>query len=66
MEPGVRSESADVGPRIRVRHYTASGGLWFSGWLFTVGFVHLAFGQTVLALIIWPYYLGVHLGRLVR
>jgi hypothetical protein len=35
------------------------GGLWFGGWLFTIGFAHLSFWKAVLGLIIWPYFLGV-------
>jgi len=34
------------------------GPLWFIGWLFSIGFVKLSFWKAVLALIIWPYYLG--------
>ncbi len=37
----------------------AAGMLWFGGWLFTIGFAHLAFWKAVLALVIWPYFLGV-------
>lgn len=33
-------------------------GVW--GWLFSIGFLHLTFWQGVLAIILWPYYLGVH------
>jgi hypothetical protein len=36
-----------------------SGTFWFIGWLFTIGFTNLSFWQGVLALVIWPYYLGV-------
>lgn len=35
------------------------GAGWFIGWLFTIGFLQLAFWKGVLALIIWPYYIGV-------
>ena len=35
------------------------GPLWFMGWLFTIGFLKLAFWKGVLALVVWPYYLGV-------
>lgn len=35
------------------------GCLWFIGWLFTIGFLKLAFWKGVLALVIWPYYIGV-------
>ncbi len=33
----------------------------FIFWLFTIGFAHLSFGQAVLAIVIWPWYLGVAL-----
>jgi hypothetical protein len=36
-------------------------GLWIAGWLFTIGFLHLAFWKGVLAILLWPYYLGVML-----
>jgi len=38
------------------------GPVWYIGWLFTVAFVHLSFGKALLALLIWPYYLGSKLG----
>jgi hypothetical protein len=38
------------------------GPIWVIGWLFTIGFCHLAFGKAVLALVLWPYYLGSALG----
>lgn len=34
------------------------GGLWFAGWLFTLGYLHLHFWQGLLGLVIWPWYLG--------
>jgi hypothetical protein len=34
------------------------GPIWFIGWLFTVGFVHLPVWKAVWALLVWPYYLG--------
>jgi hypothetical protein len=39
------------------------GMVWIGGWLFTVGFLHLAFWRGVLAIVLWPYYLGVHFGH---
>ncbi len=36
-----------------------TGSVWFIGWLFTIGFLKLAFWKGALALIVWPYYLGV-------
>jgi len=38
------------------------GPVWYIGWLFTVAFAHLSFGKALLALLIWPYYLGSKLG----
>jgi hypothetical protein len=35
------------------------GPLWFIAWLFTIGFLKLAFWKGALALIVWPYYLGI-------
>jgi hypothetical protein len=34
------------------------GPLWFAGWLFTIGFVGLPLGKALLALVVWPYFLG--------
>jgi hypothetical protein len=43
---------------IRVENSSLFGGLWFIGWLFTLGFAKLIWWQALLALAIWPYYLG--------
>ena len=32
--------------------------IWALGRLFTIGFCQLSFGKAVLAILIWPYYLG--------
>ncbi|MFH1679493.1 MAG: hypothetical protein ABIH26_02470 [Candidatus Eisenbacteria bacterium] len=34
------------------------GPVWFAFWLFTIGYAHLAFGKALLAIVLWPYYLG--------
>ena len=44
---------------IKIEKHNSMGIIWFVGWLFTIGFLHLSFWRGVLALIIWPYYLGV-------
>jgi hypothetical protein len=41
------------------RGHSAGGVIWFIGWLFSIGYLHLHFWKAVLGLIIWPYYLGV-------
>lgn len=44
--------------KIRIEQHTATGGLWFILWMFTIGFLRLDFAKGLLALVIWPYYLG--------
>ena len=40
------------------------GPIWFMGWLFTIGFLKLSFFQGLLALIVWPYYIGEFFSKL--
>jgi uncharacterized membrane protein len=47
---------------IKIENHTLSGGLWFAAWLFTIGYLDLGFFKGLLALLLWPYYLGVALG----
>lgn len=37
-------------------------GVWIAMWLFTIGFLGLPFWQGVLAVVLWPYYLGAAFG----
>ena len=46
--------------KIKIENHTLGGGAWIAAWLFTVGYLHLGFMQGLLAIIIWPYFLGVH------
>lgn len=50
--------------KIRIEHHTVVGGFWFACWLFTIGFLQLGFWKGVLALIVWPYFLGAALSAL--
>ena len=34
------------------------GPIWCMGWLFTIGYAQLSFGRGLLAIALWPYYLG--------
>jgi len=45
--------------RVRIEQHSWTGTVWAFGWLFTIGYLHLAFWKAVLALLLWPYYLGV-------
>jgi hypothetical protein len=44
--------------KIKIENSGSAGMLWLAGWLFTIGFAQLTFWKGVLAIIVWPYYLG--------
>jgi hypothetical protein len=44
--------------KIKIEQHSFTGGLWAVGWLFTVGFLQLTFWRGVLAIVLWPYYIG--------
>lgn len=48
--------------RIKIEQHSAAGLFWLGAWLFTIGLLHLSFWKGILALLVWPYYLGVQLG----
>ncbi len=50
--------------RFKVVHTDGWGLVWFAGWLFTIGYLKLAFWPGVVALLLWPYNLGVALAAL--
>lgn len=52
--------------KIRIEQHSFGGILWFVGWLFTIGFLHLTFWKGLLAMVVWPYYLGVTFSSLLR
>ena len=39
-------------------HADVAGPIWFIGWLFTIGFAEITGWKILLALIVWPLYLG--------
>ena len=49
--------------KIKIEQHTFIGTVWFAAWLFTIGFLHLSFWKGVLALVLWPYYLGANFAR---
>ncbi len=59
---------AETVEKIKVvqRHAFLGGSFWCAAWLFTIGFLHLGFWRGVLALVIWPYYIGVRVSALVH
>jgi hypothetical protein len=52
--------------KIKIEQQTFVGCLWFASWLFTIGYLHLHFWRGLLALVIWPYYIGAHVSTLIR
>jgi len=44
--------------KIKVETHMLSGGVWFAAWLFTLGFLKLSFWKGIVALVVWPYFLG--------
>lgn len=48
----------DAMQKIQIEQHSATGLLWFGGWLFTIGFLHLTFWKGLIALIVWPYFIG--------
>ncbi len=44
--------------RIRIEQHSFGGLLWVTGWLYSIGFLHMTFWVGVKALFVWPYYLG--------
>ena len=44
-----------------VRVDTGAGIFWFSGWLFTIAYAELLWWEAIIALLGWPYYLGLAL-----
>ncbi len=51
---------------IKVTQHGFTGLSWATGWLFTVGFLHLALGKAVIAIIVWPYYIGVFVSNHIK
>ena len=52
--------------KVKVVNNSIAGGLWFGGWLFTIGFLKLTFFKGLLAIALWPYYLGDYFGTSVE
>lgn len=43
---------------VRIEQHSSLGLIRAAGWLFTIGYLKLSFWQGVLAVVIWPYYIG--------
>jgi hypothetical protein len=55
----VRDRERDMADeKIRIEQHSFMGSLWFAGWLFTLGYLQLTFWKGLVALVVWPYFLG--------
>jgi len=52
--------------KVKIEQHSFTAFSWFAAWMFTVGFLHLAFWKAVLALVIWPYYIGVTISAMIK
>jgi uncharacterized membrane protein len=52
--------------KIKVEQQCFTMFSWFAGWLFAIGFLHLAFWQEIFAIVLWPYYIGVAVSTMVQ
>jgi uncharacterized membrane protein len=52
--------------KIKIDQHGFTAFSWFAGWLFTIGFLHLAFWKGLLAIILWPYFIGETISALVN
>jgi hypothetical protein len=50
--------SEEIGTQ-RIKVESGFGIIWAIGWMFTIGFLQLVWWKALLALVIWPWYLGV-------
>lgn len=41
-----------------IRVDSGAGIFWLIGWLFTIAFAKLVWWQALLAIVLWPYFLG--------
>lgn len=63
LEADTRAKKTE---KIRIEQHSLAGCLWFAAWLFTIGYLHLSFWKGVLAIVLWPYYIGLHVSALMR
>ncbi len=50
--------------KIKIEQHGGLGVLWMIGWLFSIGFLKLGFWKGLLAIFVWPYFLGAQFAQL--
>ena len=58
VEEAIKSYRSQVDADETTDAILKRGSAWFAGWLFTIGYLHLTFWKSVLAIVLWPYYIG--------
>ncbi len=61
METDTRAKHPQT---IQIQQHTFMGMVWCAAWLFTIGYLHLSFWRGILAIFLWPYYIGAHLSAI--
>ena len=49
---------------VKIEQHGGAGMAWLIGWLFSIGFLKMSFFKGLLALFIWPYFIGAHIADL--
>jgi hypothetical protein len=44
--------------KVKIENHSFTGFSWCAGWLFTIGFLNLTFGKGLVAILLWPYFIG--------
>ncbi|MDD4412645.1 MAG: hypothetical protein PHR00_03290 [Patescibacteria group bacterium] len=52
--------------KIKIEQSSFTAFSWFAAWLFSIGFLQLSFWKGVLALVLWPYYIGLYISALIK
>lgn len=52
--------------KIKIENHSFTAFSWFAAWIFTIGFLGLGFWRGLLAVIIWPYYIGQFVSTLIQ
>ena len=47
--------------RIKIEQHSSLGLVWAAGWLFSIGYLNLGFWQGLIAILVWPYFIGASL-----
>lgn len=52
--------------KIKIENHSFTAFSWFAAWLFTIGFLKLSFWKGVIAIIVWPYFIGEYISALIK